>query len=126
MYKGYPVNISSNFKLAKDPIIYGIEKIDLYSTDERWDFRINCADPNAEAICTGDNIIEFPYVMDADFIDNNPSLYFSIDRSLVRKNEYRVTIQTINKYTGDQQEFVISGSTGKIDFFKGKPNKPVE
>lgn len=107
-YRNIPVSISTDFTLVKDPIIYGIEKLNLYSTDDRLDFKINCADPNAEVTCTGDGVTEFPYAMDAGFSDH-PSMYFSIEMSKYDTNKvYEITICTRNQYTGDRQTFYIS------------------
>ena len=88
----------------------------------------NCSDvlPQSESIADMGTRALASDATDADFIETDPSLYFSIDRSWVKKNEYKVAIQTKNKYTGDQQDFVITSGTDKIETFKAKPGKPVE
>lgn len=114
MYKGYPIHVSHKFKLLQDPIIYGLDKIELYSTDERWNFIVNCADPKAEITVPGDGVIEFPYASDADFIDSW-NRCFSIETNMFDTNKvYEVTICSRNKYTEDRQTFYITKDTDKI------------
>lgn len=76
-YRGYPVNLATEFIFNRDPIIYGIEQLHVYTSDNRLDFKIDCADPEAAITCQGDNVIEFPYAGDADYMFEQ-SLYFSI------------------------------------------------
>lgn len=56
-YRGYPVNLATEFIFNRDPIIYGIEQLCVYPSDDRLDFRIDCADPEAAITCQGDNVI---------------------------------------------------------------------
>lgn len=106
-YKGYPVSLFTEFTMRRDPIIYGIEKMYVFAEDGRLDYKINCADPDANVTVSGENVIEFPYAGDANYSEH-PSMYFSVETTYWDHNkQHVVTIQTKNKYSGDWQTFVV-------------------
>lgn len=106
-YKGYPVSLFTEFTMRRDPIIYGIEKMYVFAEDGRLDYKINCADPDANVTVSGENVIEFPYAGDANYSEH-PSMYFSVETTYWDHNkQHVVTIQTKNKYSSDWQTFVV-------------------
>lgn len=108
-YCGMTSNHSIPVTVTNEPKIFGVERIEYGSNNNRLDFKVVCSDNNATFTWSGGETsmcwIDFPYAGDALFIDA-PQIYKSLDvTGFIPGKTYTLSVTASNQYAWDTYYF---------------------